>query len=74
MRTRQRSASTASQVQEGLRHAAGDADGPLVVPVVAIGKRHEESGIGDALHVREKPLRVDRSLCPLTVPASRMND
>ena len=60
--------------EEGFGHAARDADGPVVVLVVAIGKRHEEAGVGDALHVREKPLRVERLLSPRTVPASRMND
>lgn len=60
--------------EEGLCHAARDADGPFMVLVVAIGESDEEAGVRDTLHVREKPLRVERFLLPRTVPASRMND
>jgi hypothetical protein len=44
-----------------------------VVDVVAIGKRDEEPGVGDALHAREKPFLVDRDLGPRALPAKRMN-
>lgn len=60
--------------EEGFGDTAGHADSPVVVPVVAIGKRHEKAGIGDAFHVREKPFRADRPRSPRTVPARRIND
>jgi hypothetical protein len=44
-----------------------------VVAVAAIGERHQQTGIGDAFHDVENPLRDDKSLGPRTVPASRMN-
>lgn len=60
--------------QEWFSDARGHADRPVVVDVVAIGKRDEEPGVGDALHAREKPFLVDRDLGPRALPAKRMND
>src|SRR5688572_12091122 len=51
----------------------GEFDGPGVMLIVAVGKCDEESGIGDSLHGREKPLRAERSLGPRTAPARRRN-
>jgi hypothetical protein len=47
-------------------------DGPNVVPVMTVGKRHQEPGVRDASHRSEKPFRVERFLGPRTAPASRM--
>jgi hypothetical protein len=47
---------------------------PLVIPVVGIRERHQESRVGDTLHRREKPLRNDSPRAPRTEPASLMND
>jgi hypothetical protein len=43
-----------------------------VMPIVSIGKSDEESCVRDAVHEREKPLRLERSFGPRTDPASRM--
>jgi CheY-like chemotaxis protein len=45
----------------------------LGMQLAAIGKRHQESGIGDAFHGLVNPFREERSGAPLTVPANRMN-
>jgi hypothetical protein len=47
---------------------------PGVVLVIDVCERHQESGVGYALHGREKPFRPDRSRAPFTVPASLMKD
>lgn len=47
---------------------------PPMVFIVGIRKRHQKPRIGNALHEREKPLRVDRSRVPCTEPASLIND
>jgi hypothetical protein len=47
---------------------------PLVVFIVGVRKCHQESGVSDTLHEREKPLRAERSLAPCTVPASLINE
>jgi hypothetical protein len=60
--------------EQGFRHLLGDADGPRVVLVGAVGKRHQKSRVGDTFHAREKPFRDDRSLGPRTEPAKRMKD
>jgi hypothetical protein len=60
--------------QQGLRHLAGETDRPVMMPVPAIGKRHQESGVGDAPHGLEKPWREDKSWALLTIPASRMKE
>ena len=59
--------------EERLGDLFRDADGPIVMIVVAIGKRDKKAGIGDAFHSRENPFRDDRLRAPLTDPASRMN-
>jgi hypothetical protein len=51
----------------------GHADGPLVMPVMAVGKGDQKTRVRDAFHDREKPFREDRSRGPLMDPASRMN-
>ena len=73
----------APQVKSGLRQngfagqqrfgdPTGDAHSPVVVSVVSIGKGDEETGIRNALHGRENPLRLERSFGPRTVPAKRI--
>ena len=47
---------------------------PVVMGVAAVGKRDQETCIGDPLHFFEKPFRVERSLGPRTAPANRIND
>src|ERR1700733_12733180 len=42
--------------------------------VVGIGKRHQESPVGDTLPERENPLRCDRVRAPRTDPASLINE
>ena len=51
----------------------GEIDCPGVVLVVAISECHKKTGVGDALHGFENPLRVERSGGPDTAPASRRN-
>src|SRR5262245_38226698 len=58
--------------KQRLANPAGNVQSPVVVPVVPIGKTDEKTGIRNALHGRENPLRVERSLGPRTVPARRM--
>ena len=60
--------------QERFGYAGRELHRPGVVLVVGIGKRDQESRVGNSLHERVKPLRVDRSRAPRTVPASRMKD
>jgi hypothetical protein len=45
---------------------------PMVIPSVA--ESHQEAGIGNRPHLREKPFRFERSGGPSTAPASRMNE
>src|SRR5262245_27644423 len=49
-----------------------DTHSPFVVSIIPISKGDEEPSIRDALHERENPLRLERSLGPRTVPAKRM--
>jgi len=42
-----------------------------VVLILAIREGNQETGIGDRLHLREKPFLVDKFAAPLTAPASR---
>jgi hypothetical protein len=58
--------------KQRLGNSTGNVHGPVVVPVVPIGKADEETGVRNALHERENPLRVERSFEPRTVPARRM--
>jgi hypothetical protein len=58
--------------QQRFRYPTRDADGPVVVSIVSIGKSDEEAGIRNALHERENPLRLERSFGPRTVPAKRI--
>ena len=44
----------------------------FLVSIIPISKGDEESGIRNALHERENPLRLERSFGPRTVPARRM--
>src|ERR1700730_10765606 len=45
-------------------------DSPIVILVVFPGQGHQQAGIGDGLHPREKPLREERSGGPpLITPA-----
>lgn len=60
--------------QEGLGDPLRDANRPFVVTIVTIRECDEESGVGNARHEREKPLRAERSRGPRTAPAKRMND
>src|SRR5437588_6387847 len=60
--------------EQRLRYSACQTDRPIVVSVIAVGKRHEESGVSDAVHVRENPFRRERFLGPRMLPARRMND
>src|SRR5262245_22153964 len=50
----------------------GNVHGPVVVPIVPIGKADEETRIRNAFHERENPLRLERSFGPRTVPARRI--
>jgi hypothetical protein len=59
--------------QEGVGHALSDGDGPIVMSVIAVGEGHEKARVGDPLHEREKPFRLERSFGPRTLPASRRN-
>src|SRR5437868_13142084 len=45
---------------------------PAVVRVVAIGEGEQKAGVSDAFHLREKPLRRERSAGPSTAPARLM--
>ncbi|HTT84508.1 MAG TPA: hypothetical protein VMF67_13590 [Rhizomicrobium sp.] len=40
--------------------------------VIAVDEGDEQAGIGDTLHPFEKPLRLERSLGPSMLPASRV--
>src|ERR1700730_17815011 len=42
--------------------------------VIGIRECHQEARVGDTLHDRENPLRVDRSRIPRTEPASLINE
>ena len=42
------------------------------MPVVAVGKRDQQAGVGNSLHVRENPFRAERSFGPRTLPARRI--
>lgn len=59
--------------QERVVDLSSDANRPVVVNIAAIGKRDEETGIGDTDHARENPFRRERSFGPSMVPANRMN-
>src|SRR5580700_785962 len=43
----------------------------MLIP--SVPESHEEAGIGDGFHLREKPFLVERLDGPSTTPASRMN-
>jgi hypothetical protein len=58
--------------QQRFRDAARDADCPVVMSIVSIGEGDKKPGIGNAFHEREKPLRLERSFDPRTLPAKRM--
>jgi len=47
---------------------------PFVVFIIGVSKCYQESGVSDAIHEREKPLRAERSRAPCTVPASLTNE
>jgi len=55
--------------EERFRHFLGKIDSPPVMAIRTIPKCHDKTGIGDALHRREYPLREDRSAGPEIVPA-----
>ena len=59
--------------QKRLRDLIREPNRPVVILVVTIRECHKKSGIGDAFHDREKPLRDERSRGPDTLPAQRMN-
>jgi len=42
-----------------------------MMAVLSISERDQESGVGNRLHLREKPFRVERSAGPATKPARR---
>ncbi len=42
-----------------------------MVLIFTIAEGDQETCIGDGLHLREKPFRVDKSAGPVTAPASR---
>ena len=42
-----------------------------MVVIVPVPKRHQKTGVRDRLHLREKPLRVERPAGPATAPAKR---
>ena len=58
--------------QQRLGDPSGDTHSPVVVSIIPVSKGDEESGIRNALHERENPLRLERSFGPRTVPARRM--
>jgi hypothetical protein len=60
--------------EQGLGHLLGDLHRPLVIVIVAVRERDQQSGIGNAYQGRENPFRFDRSRAPRIVPAKRMND
>ena len=60
--------------QKRLRDVGCDLHRPSMVFIVSVGERDQKSRIGNSLHERENPLRVDKSRAPRTVPASRMKD
>ena len=47
---------------------------PGVMLIPTIGKGDKKSGIADCSHLRENPLREDRSCEPSIVPARRINN
>jgi len=42
-----------------------------MMAVLSVSERHQKSGVGNRLHLREKPFRVERSAGPATKPARR---
>lgn len=60
--------------QQRLGHPLCQRHRPVMVDIIAVGKCNEKTGVSDALHFFEKPLRVDSSRGPRTDPAKRMKD
>jgi len=73
-RPSRRNASTRALLQGGTRFRPGsftgqqrfgypfrDADRPIMVVIVPVHERYQKTGVRDGLHLREKPLRVERS-------------
>ncbi len=48
-------------------------ESPAVIPVAPIAKGDEKAGIRNRFHLRENPLRAERSAGPSIFPASRIN-
>jgi len=44
-----------------------------MIEVPTVLERHPKTGVGDCIHLREKPLRIERSLGPAMAPAWRRN-
>ena len=59
--------------QQRLGYPFGNPDCPVVVIIVAIREHDEKTCVGDGLHLRENPLRLERSVGPATAPAKRRN-
>ena len=57
---------------EGVFNLRGYFYSPLMMDVAAVQKRHDESRVGNPGHALEKPLRVERSTAPFTLPAKCM--
>ncbi len=55
--------------EKRFRHFLGNIDGPPVMAIRTITKRDDKTGIGNALHRPEYPVREDRSAGPAIVPA-----
>ena len=59
--------------QEWIVNLVCESDGPVVVLISPVSESDKEAGIGDTLHLLEKPFRDERSAGPDTFPARRRN-
>ena len=59
--------------QQRFGNSPGNFQSPSVMLIRAIRESNDETGVGDAIHPLEKPLREERFLGPLITPAQRMN-
>src|SRR5579859_3765632 len=72
MKGRFRQDSLASQ--QRLSNSLGNLERPSVIMVSSIAESHEETGVGNSPHVKEKPFRFDSPEVPSTAPARRMKE
>jgi hypothetical protein len=51
----------------------GNPDRPLIMVAFQVSERNEKTRVRGRLHLREKPLRIERPLGPAIAPAERRN-